>query len=148
MRKEDIENIVQRVLDEEQVELVELQVKGSPGRELVRVYVHAEDGITINRCAQLSRRIADLFDRKDVFSGNYRLEVSSPGTDRPLKTEKDFLRNVGREVTCDVKSDEGVHKVSGTVQRVHEGSVELQVGDSIETIALDMLINAQIKLKW
>ena len=148
MTFETVHELVNRVLDEEGIELVELQIKGRPGRELIRVYVFAETGITVDRCAQLSRKISDLFDRKNVFSGNYTLEVSSPGTDRPLKTIRDFERNIRRTISCDYESKDGRKNIVGVLIRVTSQTIELDTEGVITTIAISTIHKAQIKLKW
>ncbi len=58
--------------------------------------VHKNRGITLATCEAISREVADLFDIEDPIAGRYRLEVTSPGLDRPLETDGDFTRACGR----------------------------------------------------
>ena len=58
--------------------------------------VHKNCGITLATCELISREVADLFDVEDPIAGRYRLEVTSPGLDRPLETDGDFTRAHGR----------------------------------------------------
>ena len=58
--------------------------------------VHKNCGITLATCESISREVADLFDVEDPIAGRYRLEVTSPGLDRPLETDGDFARACGR----------------------------------------------------
>ena len=58
--------------------------------------VHKNCGITLTACEAISREVADLFDIEDPIAGRYRLEVTSPGLDRPLETDGDFTRARGR----------------------------------------------------
>ncbi len=60
--------------------------------------VHKNCGITLTTCESISREVADLFDIEDPITGRYRLEVSSPGLDRPLETDGDFARAQGRRL--------------------------------------------------
>ena len=55
-------------------------------------------GITVDDCEAVSRRLSDLLDQEDFIEDAYILEVSSPGLGRPLKKEKDFVRNMGKEI--------------------------------------------------
>ena len=64
----------------------------------LRAYIDKPGGITVNDCEAVSRRLSDILDEKDFIEDSYVLEVSSPGLGRPLKKEKDYKRNLGKEV--------------------------------------------------
>lgn len=64
----------------------------------LRVYINKEGGVGIDDCAAISSRLTKLLDEKDPIKEKYYLEVSSPGIDRPLKKDKDFLANYGKKV--------------------------------------------------
>jgi len=80
-------------------ELVELQLSPQKGRWLVRVYVDAEGGISLEDCRQLSLEIGQVLDAEELIPTSYLLEVSSPGLDRPLRTPRDFRRQHRHLVT-------------------------------------------------
>ena len=94
--KDTLTDMIVPLLKRRDVELVELAVSGGYKRKIIRNFVDRSDGITIDECAVLSREIADIFDTRDPIDGTYVLEVSSPGLTRPLKTDRDFDRVVGR----------------------------------------------------
>ena len=64
----------------------------------LRAYIDKPDGISIDDCEAVSRRLSDILDEKDYIDDAYILEVSSPGLGRPLRKEKDFRRSLGEEV--------------------------------------------------
>ncbi len=72
-------------------------------RWLIRLYLDREGGITLEDCASMSRLIGDILDVNDIPPGPYNLEVSSPGLDRPLTREKDFLQFKGSRVKIRLK---------------------------------------------
>jgi ribosome maturation factor RimP len=79
--------------------LVDSVLRGSEARRVVELYVDlptAAEGITLEQCGILSREIGDVLDAANVFKGAYRLDVSSPGVDRPLRFGWQFARNIGR----------------------------------------------------
>ena len=80
-------------------ELVELQLQPQKGRWLVRVFVDAEDGVSLEDCRQLSLEIGQVLDAEELIPTSYILEVSSPGLDRPLRTPRDFRRQYQHLVT-------------------------------------------------
>jgi len=87
---EKIREFIQLVIEQNTAELIDLEFKGKKGNQVLRVFVDTEGGITLKQCEQISREISDFLDQKDLISGKYRLEVSSPGIDRPLKTLSRF----------------------------------------------------------
>jgi ribosome maturation factor RimP len=81
-----------------QFELVDLEYVKEGSTWYLRAYIDKEGGITINDCEAVARRMNDLLDEEDFIPDAYIFEVSSPGLGRPLKKEKDFARNMGRQV--------------------------------------------------
>src|SRR5438552_18121137 len=73
-------------------ELVDVELMGGRQNQLLRVYIDSPRGVTVDDCAQVSRQLSAILDVEDPFPGSYRLEVSSPGLDRPLVRPEDFER--------------------------------------------------------
>jgi len=71
---------------------------GARGGRTLRLLVHRESGTSVEVCEAISREVADLLDVEDLLPGRYRLEVTSPGLDRPLVTDGDFRRAGGRQL--------------------------------------------------
>ncbi|MDE2704483.1 MAG: ribosome maturation factor RimP [Gemmatimonadota bacterium] len=89
-------------------ELVDIELSGVRGNQLVRLLVHKNCGVTLATCESISREVADLFDIEDPIAGRYRLEVTSPGLDRPLETDGDFTRAQGRLLKVVLTSGQAV----------------------------------------
>lgn len=111
-------------------------------------FVDHAGGITVNECAQLSRVLQEWLDRTYPDLPSYRLEVSSPGVDRLLKTEQDFRRNLHREVVVEYQSSKGPQKVTGELCEIENGILYIQSKQKKETIPISSIMNAKIKLKW
>lgn len=79
-------------------ELVDVEYVKEAGTWYLRAYIDKPGGITVDDCEAVSRQFSDILDEKDYIEDTYIFEVSSPGLGRPLKKEKDFLRNLGEEV--------------------------------------------------
>lgn len=95
---------------------------------LVRVYIESEQGIDIEHCEKVSRQLSSLMDVEDPIAGEYTLEVSSPGTDRPLFTLDQFTRYVGNEVNLRTRmAIDGRRKFKGIIAGVEESNICLQV---------------------
>ncbi len=84
--------LVSPVVEDHDLELVDVELRGSSNNQTVRILVHRDSGVMLNDCEAISRELGDLFDIEDPVPGRYRLEVTSPGLDRPLTTDRDFQR--------------------------------------------------------
>ncbi len=93
-----VSDLVEPILGEMGFELVDVQYLTKYGRWVLRLYIDTEGGVTIDDCARVSREIGDLIDVKDVIMHEYILEVSSPGLNRPLKKDTDFMWAQGKRV--------------------------------------------------
>ncbi len=106
MEETDLFELVERLVSEAGLLLVDLSVKNTGRRYMIRLLADRPGRIGINECAKLSRAIQDAMDENLLLlNENYRLEVSSPGIGRPLSTETDWLRTVGRKLTVELEED-------------------------------------------
>ena len=92
------EELVTPILEENDFWLVDVEFVKEGSTWYLRVYIDKEGGITVNDCELVARRMNDILDAEDYISESYVFEVSSPGLGRPLKKEKDYVRNLGKEV--------------------------------------------------
>ena len=98
---EALREMVEPVVDEHGCELVDVEIARNRGEGLLRITVDSPLGdgrVPIERCVAISREVETLLDATDAMTGAYRLEVSSPGLDRLLGREKDFVAAVGEEL--------------------------------------------------
>jgi len=95
---ERILSLVSPVLQSMSFELVELEYKPEGRNWIVRLFIDKPGGITLDDCVDVSREVGALLEVEDVIQSSYRLEVSSPGLDRPLKKAQDFERFRGERV--------------------------------------------------
>lgn len=93
---ESIEGLIIPILDENRLELVDVEYKKEGRNWVLRIYIDKDGGVTVDDCSLVSHQIEDLIDVEEIIATSYTLEVSSPGLDRPLKKEKDFLRFKGK----------------------------------------------------
>ncbi|MCQ4348170.1 ribosome maturation factor RimP [Pseudomonas stutzeri] len=118
----------------------------SQGRHsLLRVYIDHPDGILIEDCEKVSRQISGVLDVEDPISGEYILEVSSPGMDRPLFTLEQFAAHVGAQVKIRLRSPyEGRRNFQGVLRGIEEQDVVVQVDDHEYLLPIDSIDKANI----
>ena len=101
MKRSDIENLVAREAEQiiagTDLELVDVEYVRERDWYL-RVFIDKEGGVGLEDCQAVSEKLSKVLDAKDPIADNYLLEVSSPGWDRVLKTDADFVRYKGRDV--------------------------------------------------
>ena len=91
MENNELEKVVATELGVLGFECVKLEVVGTKRSPIIRLYIDREGGVSIKDCAMVNRTLSLILDRLDPFPGRYLLEVSSPGSNRPL-TREEHLR--------------------------------------------------------
>lgn len=111
-------------------ELVGIEYRPSGKHSLLRVYIDKPDGVTVDDCSAVSYQVSGLLDVEDPVPGNYTLEVSSPGLDRPLFQARDFERFAGREVKVRTRFPvAGQRNFRGLLHGLQEQQVVIQEQD-------------------
>lgn len=95
---EVVEELALPILEELQLELVEVEYVKEGKNWFLRVYIDKETGVDLEDCGKTSEKLSEKLDEVDPIPQIYFLEVSSPGAERPLKKEKDFLNAIGKNV--------------------------------------------------
>jgi ribosome maturation factor RimP len=109
------------------VEVVEVDMRGSGGARMLRVFIDKPGGVTHEDCANVSRELSTILDVEDaVPGGSYVLEVSSPGLDRKLSKPADFERFTGSRIKLTTRTPvNGSKHFEGRLQSFHEGRLTL-----------------------
>ena len=92
------EALITPILESNGFELVDMEYVKEGSNWYLRAYIDKEGGITVDDCEVVSRAFSEKLDEEDFIDTAYIMEVSSPGRGRPLKKEKDYLRNMGKEL--------------------------------------------------
>jgi ribosome maturation factor RimP len=137
--------LLQPLVEELGYEFVGLEQKSQPKNPVIVVYIDTPDGISVEDCERVSREVAALLDVEDPISGNYNLEVSSPGLDRPLFQVEHYARFTGHEVSITLFApQDGRRKFKGVILGVQDGQVRIDQ-DGVE-VALDISGIARARL--
>jgi len=145
-----IEEIAQRVVESEGMELVEVEVKGSGAHRLVRISIDKPAGVTHGDCELVSQQVGTILDVEDVVPGSrYTLEVSSPGVERKLFKEKDYARFQGKKAVITMREAlDGRKTWEGTLAGVAEGRLTLEAAGRQVAIPLVDIAKAHLKFEW
>ena len=131
MAKRKVEDIVYElakpIIDRNNFELVEVEYKKEGSDWYLRLYIDKEGGITVDDCQSISEELSELLDETDPIEQSYIFEVSSPGIDRPLKTDRDYEKNNGKLIEIKFFSPlDGKKAIEGILKGHTEDKVEIE----------------------
>lgn len=95
--QQQIENILQKYLEPTEF-VVELKVSNDSGMGKVAIFLDSDEGISIDRCGEVSRALGEELEESEVMASKYMLEVSSPGVGEPIKLPRQYNKNIGRDI--------------------------------------------------
>ena len=133
MSVREAEKIAQQIADEQNVELVDVELVKEPTGHFLRFYIEKPDGISLNELETFHRRIQPLVENVEYDF----MEVSSPGADRPLKTERDFARAEGMEVELKTyRPVNGAKQFLGDLVGLKDGVISI-ITENGETLSFE-----------
>jgi ribosome maturation factor RimP len=122
--KDRITEVAEPLCFSENFELVHVECVFNKNDTIIRIYLDKPGGITIDDCVYVSRQLGDLIDVQIEDLGAYRLEVSSPGPNRPLKRYEDFIRFKGERVRVEIDEPIGNQKkFTGILKDVNDDEI-------------------------
>ena len=130
------------------LELVDVEFKKEGKNWILRIYIDREGGVTLADCQKVSRLAGDLIEVEEVIEPVYTLEVSSPGLNRVLKKEKDFLKYSGKKiyVQCHAPMD-GRKKFTGILTGFIDQLIHLEMDGQHYTIPLNLVAKANLVIE-
>ena len=121
------EELLVAILTENKLELVDLEYVKEGSDQILRVTLDKEGGLHIDDCERVSRALGAVLDQADFMDDAYMLEVSSPGLLRPIKKEKDFQRNLEKEIEVHLyKPRDGSKEWIGVLKKYDKTSVWIE----------------------
>ncbi len=150
-----IQETVHWAIENTDFKIVEIGIKTAQNRKIIAVYLDSEHGISIDQCKDFSRKIGDKIEADNMIDGEYILEVSSPGIERPIKEDWQFRKNIGRDILLNyTSSDKTVKECKGTIENMVEDKLHLKIKgkkkNESETLVIPLvkIHSAHIQLKW
>lgn len=146
---EKMKALLSPILDQHNAFLVDVSIQSERGGQIVQAYVDTDKGITIEECAIISREFAQELDRDNSMQGSYRLELSSPGIDKPLRLLRQYHKNVGRLFKVVHQSAETRTTLIAKLQSVDDEKLTFET-EAGETVTLDFktIIESKEELPW
>ena len=142
----DIWSLIEPVVEGMGYEVVDIEYRPHPTNGLLRVYIDKADGILLEDCEQVSRQISGVLDVEDPIPGQFNLEISSPGMDRPLRKKADFERFSGEvvKIKLSVPTLEGQRNFTGKLTGIQTDEVVLEMDGETYDLPLDTIDKARL----
>lgn len=120
--EEKILQIAEKNLSSDDLFIVDLVITGNSGRQKISITLDGDNGVDIDTCAYLSRKVGNEIEETNLIDSAYVLEVSSPGIDQPLKLKRQYYRNIGRRVSVTLLDES---QINGLLKEVNEELIVL-----------------------
>jgi len=145
-----ISELVESVLEGTDLFLVDLVLKGQKGSYSLWVYVDAEKGgVNLDECANISEELGVLLEAHDIIKGRYRLNVSSPGVDRPLMDKRQYFSKIGRNASVKYKAGEEPTSTKGIIKDFNGEELVIEKDDGQDIIiTFEDIIETKILTAW
>ena len=146
---DDLWNLLEETVESLDVEMLGAEFDTTQGG-LLRVYLDSPNGINISDCSKVSRQLSTVLDVEDIIQGNYTLEVSSPGIDRPLFAKKHFEAVIGETIVVKLQFPDVLtrrKKFVGILDQVSDEMILMTVDNESFDFQLSDIKNANLQAK-
>ncbi|EAT99589.1 MULTISPECIES: ribosome maturation factor RimP [Campylobacter] len=126
------------------VELYDTEIANENGRAIYRIYITKNGGVSLDDCEKVSRLLSPIFDVEPPISGDYNLEVSSPGLERKLSEARHFKASLGELV----KAQTAEAKFAGRLVKADDESIALENDEGVFEIKIGDIKKAKTYLEW
>ena len=146
----EVSPLVEGFLHESGMEMVDLEFQFESGRWTLRIFIDKKGGVTVDDCANVNKELGYLIEAKNIIDYHYVFEVSSPGLNRPLRKEQDFIRSIGKMIKLELARPVNKRsKFTGRLTNIREGMISLLVDDgSLVELPLKEIDKARVKYEF
>lgn len=146
--KDIVYKLAEPIIEEMGFELIDVEFVKEGAGWYLRLYIDKEGGVDLDDCQAVSNKVSDLLDKEDPIPQSYFLEVSSPGIERILKTDEDFIKYRGSEVKIRTYTSlHGKKEFLGTLESAQEDVLLISEKDGSE-IKIPRTQISQVRLSW
>ncbi len=146
--KSKIFDLLKDISEEEDFLLIDVNFKGKESSPVIEVFVDNEKGVTVKDCEELSRKFEPALEKEFFNDKKYRLDVSSPGIDRPLKYLAQYFKHVGRKLKVKYLS-EGEKKIfEGKLLEINGDELLFETKNENVKIKFENIIKAEVLISF
>jgi len=148
MEKAKLNQLFEEVINSLGYLLIDIVVRGDNHLRIFELYIDNEKGITTDDCVLVSRAINEKIEEEKIIDSNYRLDVSSPGIDRPLKFLVQYQKHLNRKFEVQYKVDDQVKKLTGKLLRIEADNLFFSEKNDEVKINFNNIIKAKVLISF
>lgn len=143
---EHLLKLIEPVVEGLGYECVGVEYNSHPKHGFLRIFIDAEQGVGMEDCTKVSHQVSGVLDVDDPISGEYNLEVSSPGLDRPLFKLEQFQQFIGHTAQVNLfKPVNGRRNITGLIEKVEDNNVYLQQDGQTYQVPFQAMSKARLE---
>lgn len=146
--KKEIKEKLQALVNDRGFLLIDLIIRGDKNNAILEVFVDNEEGVTTDNCADLSRELIALIEEEELIDTKYRLDVSSPGVERPLVFIEQFPKHLNRQFEVKYTIDGEKKKLKGTLTGVEGNTLSFEANKKEVMIDFDKVTSAKVLISF
>ena len=147
LNKKEITEKIKEIIEDLGYLFIEIDFRGDSRNYILEIYIDNEIGITTVNCSDVSKAIGEMLETSNLIESRYRLDVSSPGTDRPLKFIQQFKKNVGRNFELIIENATS-SKISGELLEVNSDDLKFKIEKEIKEINIKNIKSAKVLIRF
>jgi len=128
--------------------LIELNIRGDLKRRVIEIFIDGEKNITADDCASISRQIDQKLETLQDMRSIYRLDVSSPGVDRPIKYLQQFPKHLNRKFEVTYSSESGTKTTTGVLTAIEGEELSFLANKQLTVINFNNIIKAKVIISF
>lgn len=143
-----IQEAIAPVLEKHSVLLIDLIVRGERKSKVIEIFIDNFTGVTTDLCAEVSRDVLKIFDDENLVNGDYQLNISSPGLNRPLKYPVQYHKHIGYNIEINFINGSEIQKVIGELTAVNDKFITVQDNKQTYQIEFNNITKAIVQTPW
>jgi ribosome maturation factor RimP len=147
MEKQQIKNRIEEIVKAHGFILVDLILRGDNHLRIIEVFIDGEKGITAVDCANVSRDLNEVIELENLAESNYRLDVSSPGAERPLKFLIQYFKHINRKFEIEYIED-GEKKLTAKLLRIEGENLFFDIKEAEYKINFNSITKAKVLISF
>jgi ribosome maturation factor RimP len=146
--KENIIGISGEIAEKLGFFVIDVIFRGDSRKQIIEIYIDGEKSVTADNLAEISHQLNSAIEEKDLLQKSYRLDVSTPGVDRPLKFLKQFPKHINRNFEVTYKSSGETKTITGKLVSVDENNLSFYHKDGNNLIRFSDIIKAKVLISF
>ena len=128
--------------------LIDILFRGDNKNKIIEVFIDSETGVNVSQCADVSRELNSLIEEDNLIESNYRLDVSSPGVDRPLKYLAQYPKHINRKFEIVYSDGEDKAKFVGTLLKIEDDNLFFSEGKNERRVNFSNIQKANVLISF